>query len=404
MNSLSVFVKFLMGSKFEKLYKHSIVLFVLALLLTANRQEIIVDDTVIITTSVVFSFTLVWRLLHSPKMIRFYRSILSLPVKSRKLLLDYFIAVFVDLLCTKASYLILAYVLLTNTTIIQVVQMLSFITLGTILAFIVSTLSRKVLLPVLLSIIFSLYILTIVSIQIRILLCWIMFFIIAYIYIGKNPLKLYKNIENKRTGRRKLTRKFFPYLYFYRYIMTKTNLLNLIVLWGFSIFFAYMMVEMGLEDFLAVGLVLLCLNTPLGTVISSQPQNYEKLKALPNTLKFFLLPYSIFVSMTLAVGLLIYIIAVYFLIEEVPSLLLLQAVCVVIQSAFLIVFLESKFPLLNWNTITDLWQHPRKYIVPCVVLIIVMATIVLPKLIYVFLLLLVLQFAFFMRKEQKYVK
>lgn len=44
------------------------------------------------------------------------------------------------------------------------------------------------------------------------------------------------------------------------------------------------------------------------------------------------------------------------------------------QSAILSVILEWKRPIRNWKTESDLWHHPRKYIVPLIMLI--LATLV----------------------------
>lgn len=39
-----------------------------------------------------------------------------------------------------------------------------------------------------------------------------------------------------------------------------------------------------------------------------------------------------------------------------------------VQSAILSVILEWKYPVRDWKTESDLWHHPRKYIVPLVML------------------------------------
>jgi ABC-type branched-subunit amino acid transport system ATPase component len=46
-------------------------------------------------------------------------------------------------------------------------------------------------------------------------------------------------------------------------------------------------------------------------------------------------------------------------------------------SAGLTVVLEMKFPLLNWKVESDLWHHPRKYVVPGIMAIFAFPIIIL---------------------------
>ena len=44
-----------------------------------------------------------------------------------------------------------------------------------------------------------------------------------------------------------------------------------------------------------------------------------------------------------------------------------------LQSAVLSAILEWKFPIRDWKTESDLWHHPRKYLVPVMMLMIALA-------------------------------
>ena len=48
----------------------------------------------------------------------------------------------------------------------------------------------------------------------------------------------------------------------------------------------------------------------------------------------------------------------------------LYAVLVALQSAILSVLLEWFHPVRNWKIESDLWHHPRKYVVPLIMLLI----------------------------------
>ena len=48
----------------------------------------------------------------------------------------------------------------------------------------------------------------------------------------------------------------------------------------------------------------------------------------------------------------------------------MAAVLIALQSAILSVLLEWFWPIRNWKIENDLWRHPRKYIVPLIMLLI----------------------------------
>lgn len=50
------------------------------------------------------------------------------------------------------------------------------------------------------------------------------------------------------------------------------------------------------------------------------------------------------------------------------SMEMMGAVLIALQSAILSVLLEWLYPIRNWKIESDLWHHPRKYIVPLIML------------------------------------
>ena len=46
---------------------------------------------------------------------------------------------------------------------------------------------------------------------------------------------------------------------------------------------------------------------------------------------------------------------------------------IALQSALAAVWLEWQHPLKNWRSESDLWHHPRKYLVPAVMLLLAAA-------------------------------
>ncbi len=72
-------------------------------------------------------------------------------------------------------------------------------------------------------------------------------------------------------------------------------------------------------------------------------------------------------------------------------LMIAGAVFFALQSAVLSVLLEWFYPIRGWKTESDLWHHPRKYVVPAVMLLLAGGACAWSVLLYVLLVLLALE-------------
>lgn len=75
----------------------------------------------------------------------------------------------------------------------------------------------------------------------------------------------------------------------------------------------------------------------------------------------------------------------------VTVLMILTAVFFALQSAILSVLLEWFYPVRNWKIESDLWHHPRKYVVPVMMLLVAGAVGTVPTLVPGLLLLLAVE-------------
>lgn len=72
---------------------------------------------------------------------------------------------------------------------------------------------------------------------------------------------------------------------------------------------------------------------------------------------------------------------------------IITAALIALQSAILSVLLEWIHPIRNWKIESDLWHHPRKYVVPVVVVMLAGGASAWPVLLYVLLVLLAVEIA-----------
>lgn len=166
--------------------------------------------------------------------------------------------------------------------------------------------------------------------------------------------------------------------YLLRYLTSnKKYLVNTIALWVFGCIFAAVMGKNVPADFLPLGFALMCFNTPLGILLSSDRTLYRQVRLLPNQAACIFLPYAFFVAAINMIACGIYLAVWRVETGSFSPYMLLFAVLVSIVSAGFTVALEIKYPLLNWKVESDLWHNPRKYIVPGIVIFFALSAVTL---------------------------
>lgn len=169
-------------------------------------------------------------------------------------------------------------------------------------------------------------------------------------------LRFIKEIKNKEVKTQ--TGNFFVYIYRYfkfnkSYIFSSVSMLLL----GCMAFIGGK--EFISENMIPSMLVLIIYNVPLSFVISINKDLQKKIRSFPNQFKLFYFPYFLF---CLLINMLT--ISMFFIVTNTFTIkFMLIGLCLSIENSILTTFLEYKFPIKNWNTETELWNHPRKYII-----------------------------------------
>lgn len=169
-------------------------------------------------------------------------------------------------------------------------------------------------------------------------------------------LRYVKEIKNKEI--KSQTGNFFVYIYRYfkfnkSYIFSSISMLLL----GCMVFIGGK--DFVSEDIIPSMLVLIIYNVPLSFVISINKDLQKKIKSFPNQFKLFYFPYFLFCLLINIVT-----ISLFFLATNTFTIkFMLIGFCLSVENSILTTFLEYKFPIKNWNTETELWNHPRKYII-----------------------------------------
>ena len=116
-----------------------------------------------------------------------------------------------------------------------------------------------------------------------------------------------------------------------------------------------------------MGFGIVALNTPLCILISCDPDLDRGIRCLPGGAKSFFVPYGLFLFASICITYGIYLTSWQIKFGTVDAKLIILLLAAI--SASLSIAMEFFFPIKNWKIESDLWHHPRKYVVPAIVLL-----------------------------------
>ncbi len=119
-----------------------------------------------------------------------------------------------------------------------------------------------------------------------------------------------------------------------------------------------------------LGFAILCLNTPLCILLSCDPGLEQAVRVLPGQAGHFCTRYGLFIFFVNMAVSSVYLVVWQIQYGGVGGMEIMAAVLIALQSAILSVLLEWFYPIRNWKIESDLWHHPRKYIVPLIMLLV----------------------------------
>ena len=180
--------------------------------------------------------------------------------------------------------------------------------------------------------------------------------------------------------------------YFFRYLSCHKNyLVNTGVMWCVAIVMPYFLREMAGLFVVPVGFAILSLNTPICILLSCDRDLEQAVRFLPGQKRRFCIPYCLFIFSCNMAADVIFLLSWQIQNGGVTVLMIAGAVFFALQSAVLSVLLEWFYPIRGWKIESDLWHHPRKYVVPVVMLLLAGAVSAWPVLLCVLLALLTLE-------------
>ena len=210
----------------------------------------------------------------------------------------------------------------------------------------------------------------------------------GYVFYQKESRKSHAVRQRKRAS---------LWRYFFRYLSCHKNyLLNTAVMWCVALVLPYFFREMAGLSVIPVGFAILSLNTPICILLSCDPDLEQAVRFLPGQKRRFCIPYCLFIFSCNMAADVIFLLSWQIQNGGVAVLMIAGAVFFALQSAVLSVLLEWFYPIRGWKIESDLWHHPRKYVVPVVMLLLAGGVLAWPVLLYALLVLLALEIVVFL--------
>ena len=206
-----------------------------------------------------------------------------------------------------------------------------------------------------------------------------------YVFYQKESKKSHAVRQRKRAS---------LWRYFFRYLSCHKNyLLNTAVMWCVALVLPCFLKEMAGLSVIPVGFAILSLNTPICILLSCDPDLEQAVRFLPRQKQRFCIPYCLFIFLCNMAADVIFLLSWQIQNSGITVLMIAGAVFFALQSAVLSMLLEWFYPIRGWKIESDLWHHPRKYVVPVVMLLLAGAASAWLVLLYVLLVLLVVEIA-----------
>lgn len=371
MNPYKVFLKHVFGAGYEGVKKSVFAAAVIFFAIFAAEIKMEIAPAVLFLTATVFSAGVMWQTLGSKCSMENLRGVLVLPFENRQLVLAYVFSLAAYTLLSKSA-LILALFFAVGSWHIQEVIIAILCAFNGCLFAVMGYLFRKKAKCLLVffwligylaagfcvksPVIFGGIVFTGLLLSVAFLLT-----VDAYdFYNSDTARKVLKNSRKRGS--------FFAYTI--RYLLANKNyMINTAGLCVIACVLPIVLNQFGNFNLYSIGLAILSINTPLCILLSVDRDLEQAVRMLPGQGIRFGMRYCMFLGMVNMLLNSIYLVSWQLQFGNVSMRMLVVAGIFAVQSALCSVVLEWVYPLRDWKVESDLYHHPRKYIVPAIIML-----------------------------------
>lgn len=358
--------KQLFGAKYERIGNSLLVSGILFWALYMAEIKLTVAPFIFYLTSTVFTACIMWQALRMGKDIDTMQGVFMLPLNDHDFVFSYVLALGSYTLITKT---LIVWVLFLAIGKWEIVELITALVCGCNACLALPTaywLFKKkfFVLPTIwmISILFVIFIIQHTLEVLTISLVSLGLAAICLIFI--DPYIFYEDYSKKKKVCYS-KKKGSILVYFIRYLqLNKNYMLNTIGLCVIACFLPFLFGQFEGINVMPIGFAILSLNTPLCTLMSCDPDLEQAIRVLPGQAKHLGSRYCLFIGIIHLLIMCIYLCGWQIVNGGVSVINIWLAILFALQSAILSVLLEWVYPIRGWKIESDLWHHPRKYIVP----------------------------------------
>ena len=371
MNPYKVFLKHVFGAKYEGVKKSVFVVAVVFLAIFATEIKMVIAPSVLFLTVTVFSSGVMWQVLSSKSNMENLRGALVLPFENRQLVLAYVFSLSAYTLLSKSALILALFFALGTWRMEEVIIALLCAFQGCLFAVMGYLLRNKAKCMLILLLLIG-YVAAIFYLKSPVifggivfvgLLASIAFLFAVDAYDFYNPGNAKKVLKNSR-------KKGSFFAYAIRYLLANKNyMVNTVGLCVIACVLPMILSQFGNFNLFSIGLAILSINTPLCILLSVDRDLEQAVRMLPGQELRFGMKYCIFLATINILLNSVYLASWQFQFGNVSIWMIVVAGIFAVLSTLCSVALEWVYPLRNWQVESDLYHHPRKYIVPAVMMI-----------------------------------
>ncbi|MBR4084128.1 MAG: hypothetical protein IKK33_07575 [Lachnospiraceae bacterium] len=371
MNLYKVFLKHVFGAKYEGVKKNVFIVAIIFFAIYAAEIKMTIAPSVLFLTATLFTAGVMGQTLNSKSSMENLQGVLVQPFENRQLVFAYVFSLSAYTLLSKSALILVLFFAVGNWNIAEIMIALLCACNGCLFA-VIGYLFRKKAKGILVLLWLAGYVTSIFCLKnlplfggiagISLLLAVVLLFIVdAYAFYCPNISKTILKSNGKRGS-------FFVYLL--RYLLANKNyLINTAGLGVIACVLPMILNQLGDFNALPMGLAILSLNTPLCILLSVDRDLEQAVRMLPGQGLRFGAKYCVFLAFVNLLLSSIYLVSWQLQFANVGRQMILVVVVFALQSALCSVVLEWVYPLRNWQLESDLYHHPRKYIVPAMMML-----------------------------------
>ena len=346
---INAFAKKLFGVKYERLIKSILLCGIMYLGLHSSGYKLTIAPFFLYITSAFFTFGVMWQALNSKDSAEYIKNLIMMPFSSKSLTLAF--------IGTLGIYAIFTKTLMVWAIMFAVCEFDITTTLFSVIAAILSILTST--------------------------LIYVMVYVIKSRHngaINHSEMDGYIFYDAAEAGesKKEMIKSHKSNLictYLIRYLMAHKNyLINSVIIWGLACIIPTVVKTSSNDEIFQkmiffIGFGLVSINTPLTILVSCDPDLDRGIRCLPSGAISFFVPYGVFLFVNVCIAYTIYIISWSLQIGGITTPHIIIGLILALVNSALSIVMEWFFPLKNWKIESDLWHHPRKYVVPGIIIL-----------------------------------